>query len=141
VVSEPWYGAAGQYSWLTQFEGDRMSMVRRWLVVAAGLFAVAELIDGIVYRVPPGIVFGVVLGLCTWWASRSRGWAPSAVLGVLAAVEFLLVVFVYSRGEDPAAWWRLVLYGVLSLAVAVVSGVDLVRTLPRRRPRPQQRQA
>jgi hypothetical protein len=77
-------------------------MVRRWLVVAAGLFAVAELIDGIVYRVPPGIVFGVVLGLCTWWASRSRGWAPSAVLGVLAAVEFLLVVFVYSRGEDPA---------------------------------------
>jgi len=141
VVSEPWYGAAGQYSWLTQFEGERMSMVRRWLVVAAGLFAVAELIDGIVYRVPPGIVFGVVLGLCTWWASRSRGWAPSAVLGVLAAVEFLLVVFVYSRGEDPAAWWRLVLYGVLSLAVAVVSGVDLVRTLPRRRPRPQQRRA
>jgi peptidoglycan/LPS O-acetylase OafA/YrhL len=141
VVSEPWYGAAGQYSWLTQFEGDRMSMVRRWLVVAAGLFAVAELIDGIVYRVPPGIVFGVVLGLCTWWASRSRGWAPSAVLGVLAAVEFLLVVFVYSRGEEPAAWWRLVLYGVLSLAVAVMSGVDLVRTLPRRRPRPQQRQA
>jgi peptidoglycan/LPS O-acetylase OafA/YrhL len=141
VVSEPWYGAAGQYSWLTQFEGDRMSMVRRWLVVAAGLFAVAELIDGIVYRLLPGIVFGVVLGLCTWWASRSRGWAPSAVLGVLAAVEFLLVVFVYSRGEDPAAWWRLVLYGVLSLAVAVVSGVDLVRTLPRRRPRPQQRQA
>ena len=141
MVSEPWYGAAGQYSWLTQFEGDRMSMVRRWLVVAAGLFAVAELIDGIVYRVPPGIVFGVVLGLCTWWASRSRGWAPSAVLGVLAAVEFLLVVFVYSRGEEPAAWWRLVLYGVLSLAVAVMSGVDLVRTLPRRRPRPQQRQA
>jgi hypothetical protein len=73
VVSEPWYGAAGQYSWLTQFEGDRMSMVRRWLVVAAGLFAVAELIDGIVYRLLPGIVFGVVLGRCTWWASRSRG--------------------------------------------------------------------
>jgi hypothetical protein len=59
----------------------------------------------------------------------------------LAAVEFLLVVFVYSRGEEPAAWWRLVLYGVLSLAVAVVSAIDLVRTLPRRRPRPQQRQA
>src|SRR5215211_6403171 len=82
-------------------EGDRMAMVRRWLVVAAGLFAVAELIDGIIYRLPPGIVFGVVLGLCTWWASRSRGWAPPAVLGVLAAVEFLLVVFVYSRGDDP----------------------------------------
>jgi hypothetical protein len=82
-------------------------MVRRWLVVAAGLFAVAELIDGIVYRVPPGIVFGVVLGLCTWWASRSRVWAPSAVLGVLAAVEFLLVVFVYSRGRirPPGGGW------------------------------------
>ena len=93
------------------------------------------------YRLPAGIVFAVVVGLCTWWATRSRGWAPSAVLGVLAAVEFLLVVLVYSRGEDPAAWWRLVLYGVLSLTVAVVSGVDLARTLPRRRPRPQQRRA
>jgi peptidoglycan/LPS O-acetylase OafA/YrhL len=117
-----------------------MSMVRRWLVVAAGLFAVAELIDGIVYGLPTGIVFAVVLGLCTWWASRSPGWAPPAVLGVLATVEFLLVVFVYSRGEDPAAWWRLVLYGVLSLAVAVVSGVDLVHT-PRRTPRSQERRA
>jgi peptidoglycan/LPS O-acetylase OafA/YrhL len=117
-----------------------MSMVRRWLVVAAGLFAVAELIDGIVYGLPAGIVFALVLGLCTWWASRSPGWAPPAVLGGLATVEFLLVVFVYSRGEDPAAWWRLVLYGVLSLAVAVVSGVDLVHT-PRRRPRSQERRA
>ena len=55
-----------------------------------------------------------------------------AVLGVLAAVEFLLVVFVYSRGDDPAAFWRLVLYGVLSLGVAVLSGVDLARTLRQR---------
>ena len=76
-----------------------MSMVRRWLVVAAGLFAVAELIDGIVYGLPTGIVFAVVLGLCTWWASRSPGWAPPAVLGVLATVEFLLVVFVYSSAR------------------------------------------
>jgi peptidoglycan/LPS O-acetylase OafA/YrhL len=110
-----------------------MSTLRRWLVVAASLFAVGELIDGIVYQVPASIVFTVVLGLCAWWASRSPGWPRSAVLGVLAAIEFLLVVFVYSRGEDPAAWWRLVLYGALSLAVAVLSGVDLVRTLPRRR--------
>src|SRR5215218_3669852 len=116
-----------------------MSMVRRWLVVAAGLFAVAELIDGIIYRLPPGIVFALVLGLCTWWASRSHGWAPPAVLGVLATVEFLLVVFVYSRGDDPAAWWRLVLYGVLSLAVAVLSAVDLAQTRLSRRPRPKQR--
>ena len=112
-------------------------MVRRWLVVAAGLFAIGELIDGIVYRLPSGIVFGVVLALCTWWAARSPGRAPAAVLGVLAAIEFLLVVFVYSRGEDPAAWWRLVLYGALSLAVAVLSGVDLANT--RRRLRTEQR--
>lgn len=110
-----------------------MSRVRRWLVIAASLFAVGELIDGIVYQVPAGIVFAVVLGLCAWWASRSPGWPAPAVLGMLAAIEFLLVVFVYSRGEDPAAWWRLVLYGALSLAVAVLSGVDLARTLPRRR--------
>ena len=111
-----------------------MSRVRRWLVVAASVFALGELIDGIVYQVPAGIVFAVVLGLCAWWASRSPSWYPSAVLGVLAAIEFLLVVFVYGRGEDPAAWWRLVLYGALSLAVAVLSGMDLARSF-RRRPR------
>ena len=113
-----------------------MSAVRRWLVVAAGLFAIGELIDGVVYRLPPGIVFAVVVGVCTWWASRSPGRAPAAVLGVLAGVEFLLVVFVYSRGDDPAAWWRLLLYGALSLAVAVLAGIDLGLTR-RRRLRPQ----
>lgn len=117
-----------------------MSMVRRWLVVAAGLFAIGEIIDGVVYQVPAGIVFAVVLGLCTWWAARSPGWAPPAVLGLLAVIEFLLVVFVYSGGEDPAAWWRLVLHGALSLAVAVLSAVDLARTLPRRS-RTEQRRA
>lgn len=116
-----------------------MSTARRWLVAVAALFAIGELIDGIVYRLPPGIVFAVVVALCAWWAARSRGRAPSAVLGVLAAGEFLLVVFVYSGGEDPAAWWRLVLYGALSLAVAVLSGIDLTQT--RRRLRTEQRQA
>ena len=119
-------------------EGDRVSMVRRWLVIAGTLFAIGELIDGVVYRIPPGIVFAVVLGLCTWWASRSQGWAPSAVLGMLAVIEFLLVVFVYSRGDDPAAWWRLILFGGLSLAVAVLSAVDLAQTRSRRRLRTEQ---
>jgi hypothetical protein len=116
-------------------------MVRRWLVIAAALFAIGELIDGVVYRIPAGIVFAVVLGMCTWWASRSHGWAPSGVLGVLAVIEFLLVVFVYSRGEDPAAWWRLTLYGGLSLAVAVLSAVDLSQTRPGRRSRLRQHRA
>src|SRR5215212_804163 len=112
-------------------------MVRRWLVIAAGLFAIGELIDGVVYRLPPGIVFAVVLGLCTWWASRSHGWAPSAVLGLLALGEFLLVVFFYSRGADPPARWRLLLYGGLSLAVAVLSAVAFAPTRPPRGPRPK----
>ena len=51
-----------------------MSGVRRWLVIAASLFAVGELIDG-VYQVPAGIVFALVLGLCAWWPSQSfREW-------------------------------------------------------------------
>ncbi len=118
-----------------------MPRVRRWLIIAASLFAIGELIDGIIFRLPAGIVFAVVVGLCTWWASRSPGWAPALVLGVLSATEFLLVVFVYSGGDDPAAWWRLVLYGALSLAVAVLSGFDLAGTLGRRRTRPEQRHA
>jgi peptidoglycan/LPS O-acetylase OafA/YrhL len=125
-------GGCSRYSELTVAEGDRVSRVRRWLVVAGGLFAIGELIDGVVYRLPPGIVFAAVVGVCTWWASRSGGWAPAAVLGVLAAAEFGLVVFVYSGGDDPAAWWRLVLYGALSLAVAVLAGIDLVLTRRRR---------
>ena len=116
-------------------------MVRRWLVIAAALFAIGELIDGVVYEIPPGIVFAVVVGLCTWWASRSHGRAPAAVLGVLAVIEFLLVVFVYSRGDDPAAWWRLMLFGGLSLAVAVLSAVDLAQTRSRRIPRTEQHRA
>jgi peptidoglycan/LPS O-acetylase OafA/YrhL len=108
-------------------------------VTAATLFAIGELIDGVVYWIPPGIVFAVVLGLCTWWASRSRGWAPSAVLGLLALGEFLLVVFVYGRGDDPAAWWRLLLYGGLSLVVTVLSAVDIAQTGLRRGVRPKQR--
>lgn len=114
-------------------------MARRWLVIAAALFAIGELIDGVVYRIPPGIVFAVVLGLCSWWAGRSHTRAPAAVLGVLAVIELLLVVFVYGRGDDPAAWWRRVLYGGRSLAVAILSVVDLAPSRPRRRPRPKQR--
>jgi peptidoglycan/LPS O-acetylase OafA/YrhL len=111
-----------------------MSRTRRWLVVSAGLYAIAELIDGIVYRIPPGIVFALIVGACAWWASRSHGWAAPAVLLVLALGELLLVVFVYGRGEEPAAWWRLVLYGALSLAVAVIAAVNLARVLGRRQP-------
>jgi hypothetical protein len=110
-----------------------MSQIRRWLVATAAVFALAELIDGIVYRIPPGIVFAVIVGACAWWASRSNGWAPPAVLLVLATVELLLVVFVYGRGEDPAAWWRLALYGLLSLAVVLISAIDLATILGRRR--------
>lgn len=81
----------------------------RWLVVIASLFAVSELIDGVVSQVPAGTRvrcgprFVHLVGL------RSRGWPRPTVLGVFAAIEFLLVVFVHSRGEDPAAWRRLVL--------------------------------
>ena len=110
-----------------------MSRTRHWLVGAAALFAVAELVDGIVYKLPPGIVFAGVLGACTWWAARSNGRGAPATLLVLAAGELLLVVFVYGRGEDPAAWWRLALYGVLSLAVAAIAAIDLVAVLRRRR--------
>jgi peptidoglycan/LPS O-acetylase OafA/YrhL len=109
-----------------------MSRIRGWLVATAAIFAVAELIDGIVYRLPPGIVFAVIVGACAWWAGRSNGWAAPTALLVLAGVELLLVVFVYSRGEDPAAWWRIALYGVLSLAVVVVSAVNLSQVLRRR---------
>jgi hypothetical protein len=42
-----------------------------------------------------------------------------------------------SRGDDPAAWWRLVLYGALALAVAVLAGIDLSRGRGRRRLQPQ----
>ncbi len=110
-----------------------MSGTRRWLVGAATVFAVAELIDGIVYRLPLGVVFAVIVGVCAWWASRSKGWAAPAALLVLSMAELLLVVFVYGRGDDPAAWWRLVLYGLLSLAVVALSAIDLAAVLGRRR--------
>lgn len=113
-----------------------MSSMRRWLVASAAVFAVAELIDGIVYKIPPGIVFAVIVGICAWWASRSTGWAAPAALLVLATSELLLVIFVYGRGEDPAAWWRLIVYGVLSFAVAALAAVDLVSVVSRRRQEP-----
>ena len=62
---------------------------------------------------------GFTAALCCALAIDERRMTQTAVAGI----------------DSPAAWWRLVLYGVLSLGVAVLSGVDLARTL-RQRPRP-----
>jgi hypothetical protein len=106
--------------------------VRWWLVATAVLFALGELIDGIAYGIPPGIVFAVVVGGAAWWASRSGSWVAPALLEVLALVELLMVLFVYGHGKDAAAWWRLVLFGVLSFAVAALAAVELTAASRRR---------
>jgi peptidoglycan/LPS O-acetylase OafA/YrhL len=112
-----------------------MSRIRRWLVGTAAVFAVAQLIDGIANRIPLGIVFAVAIGACAWWASRSNGWPAPAELLALAAVELLMVGFVYGRSEEPATWWRLALFGMLSLAVALIAAIDLATVIARRRQR------
>ena len=106
--------------------------VRWWLVTAAAVFAVAELIDGIAYGIPPGIVFAVVVGAGAWWASRSRGWGAPALLGVLALVELFQVIFVYGHGKDPAPWWRLTIFAVLSLSVVAAAAANLLPTFRRK---------
>lgn len=106
--------------------------IRWWLVATATLFALGELIDGIAYGIPPGIIFAVVVGGGAWWASRSKGWGAPALLEVLALVELLMVLFVYGHGKDAAAWWRLVLFGVLSFTVAALAALVLIGVRRRR---------
>lgn len=106
--------------------------IRWWLVATAALFALGELIDGIAYGIPPGIVFAALVGGAAWWASRSRSWGAPALLEVLALVELLMVLFVYGHGKDAAAWWRLVLFGVLSFSVAALAALELTAASRRR---------
>jgi hypothetical membrane protein len=104
-------------------------MDTRKILVALGVaLAVAEIAhapfdDTII----PGLVYGVVVAGVSYWAWRSAGRASVVVLGLLALVEFLLVVFVYRTTSQPPHTWVLWMFGLLTAAVTIASALCLLQ--------------
>ena len=102
-----------------------MTNPRRALAILGAVFGIAELINAPSDDQPlPGIIFGLVVLTGAVWAWLSNGIGAPILLGVLGTIEFLAVLFVYPSAG--AALWLLLIFGALSLAVAIASATCLV---------------
>lgn len=102
--------------------------LRKILVALGAALAVAEVAhapfdDTIV----PGLVYAAVVAAVTFWVWRGTGRISVTILGLLALVECLLVIFVYRTGSQPPHAWVLWLFGLLTGAVTVVAALCLVQ--------------
>jgi hypothetical protein len=73
----------------------------------------------------PGLVYAVVVAAVSYWVWKGTGRASVIVLGLLALVECLLVIFVYRTGSQPPHVWVLWLFGLLTGAVTVCAALTL----------------
>jgi len=102
-------------------------MDSRKILVALGVaLAIAEVAHApFDDTILPGLVYGLVVAGVSFWVWRSAGRASVIVLGLLALVEFLLVVFVYRTTAQPPHAWVLWMFGLLTAAVTIASALCL----------------
>lgn len=94
-----------------------MAGSRRILVVVAGVLAVMELVDAFFIEEPVyAIVFGLVVAALAYKVATSEARWPVIVLALVAAVEFLSVLFIYPNADDPPATWNLALFAIATFA-------------------------
>lgn len=96
---------------------------RRALVMVGYVFAIMELIDAFFIEDPAaGIVYAVVVAALAWWTSRAASRWPVVLLGLLALVELLAVLFVFPNSEpNPPSWAHLTPFAVVSALVVGLS--------------------
>lgn len=98
---------------------------RRILIALTLLLAVMEFIDAFfIEEMAYAIGFAVVLGLLALWALRTPRLYPDVIIGLLALMEFVSVLFVYPNSDDPPAAWDMALFAVVTFATAVAAAMS-----------------
>jgi hypothetical protein len=99
-----------------------MSNWRTVLVSLGALLAATQAIHAPFDEVvAPGLTYAIVVAAAAFWVWRSQGITAPVVLGLLAAIELLMVIFVYPNADQPPAEWVLWLFGLLTLAVTAAA--------------------
>lgn len=102
-----------------------MDSRRRALIALTALLAVMEFVDAFfIEAFAFAVAFAVLLGLLALWATRTRRPYPDVTIGVLAAMEFLSVLFVYPNSDDPPAAWDTALFAIVTFATAAAAAVS-----------------
>lgn len=68
--------------------------------------------------------YAVLLGLLVLWALCTARPYPDLIIGLLAALEFLSVLFIYPNSDDPPAAWDTALFAVVTLATAAAAALS-----------------
>jgi hypothetical protein len=73
----------------------------------------------------PGLVYAIVVAGVSYWVWKGSGRTSVVVLGLLALVECLLVIFVYRTSSQPPHAWVLWMFGLLTGAVTLAAVLTL----------------
>lgn len=98
---------------------------------AAALLALMEFVDAFfIEETAFAIVYAVIMGALALSVVRTRKRWPAIGIGVLAALEFVSVLFVYPNAANPPAPWDTALFAVVTAATVAAALVVLFARRP-----------
>jgi hypothetical protein len=105
---------------------------RKFLIWAAIILAVLEVIDSFIIEVPiPAIVYAILLAVGAWWLTKTAGKAPVIYTGMLCLIQLLLTLFIFGGIEamtNPGSTGELLNFAafiLVSLAGTIAAGMAL----------------